>query len=71
MDSNIESAVAFFPDIEMGLTLKEAIEIAHKEALKWNKAAMLYNGSSVDRDENANRNGWQKKTLEHPIWHTR
>jgi len=36
---------------EMSLTLKEAIEIAQKEALKWNKAAMLYNGSSVDRDE--------------------
>ncbi|HHY21900.1 MAG TPA: hypothetical protein GX525_08485, partial [Bacilli bacterium] len=29
---------------EMSLTLKEAIEIAQKEALKWNKAAMLYNG---------------------------
>jgi len=51
MDSNIESEVAFFPDIEMGLTLKEALEIAHKEALKWNKEAMLYSGTSVDKDK--------------------
>ena len=51
MDSNIEFAVAFFPDIEMGLTLKEALEIAHKEALKWNKEAMLFSGTSVDRDK--------------------
>jgi len=32
MDSNIETEVAFFPDIELGLTLKEA--------LKWSKEAM-------------------------------
>ncbi|MGE7925732.1 hypothetical protein ACQKND_21440 [Viridibacillus arvi] len=51
MDSNIESEVAFFPDIEMGLTLKEALEMAHKEALKWNKEAMLYSGTSVDKDK--------------------
>ena len=51
MDSNIEFAVAFFPEIEMGLTLKDALEIAHKEALKWNKEAMLFSGTSVDRDK--------------------
>ncbi|WP_245844042.1 hypothetical protein [Oceanobacillus rekensis] len=27
------------------------MRLAQKEALKWNKEAMLYNGSSVDRDE--------------------
>lgn len=36
---------------ESSLTLKEAIEIAHIEALKWNKEASLYIGISVDRDE--------------------
>ncbi|WP_332634791.1 hypothetical protein [Halalkalibacter flavus] len=36
---------------KLSLTLKEAIEIAQNEALKWNKEAMLFNGSSVDRDE--------------------
>lgn len=51
MDSNKESAVSFSPDVEMGLTLKEALEIAHKEALKWNKEAMLYSGTSVDKDK--------------------
>ena len=51
MDSNIEFAVAFFPVVEMGLTLKEALEIAHIEALKWNKEAMLFSGTSVDRDK--------------------
>lgn len=35
----------------MGLTLKEAIEIAQKEALKWNEEAMLYSGNSVDKDK--------------------
>ncbi|MEY2373405.1 hypothetical protein [Lysinibacillus capsici] len=49
-DSNKKSEVAFSPDMEMGLTLKEAIEIAQKEALKWNKEAMLYSGNSVDKD---------------------
>lgn len=51
MDSNIEAEVAFSPVIEMGLTLKEALEIAHEEALKWNKKAMLYSGTSVDKDK--------------------
>lgn len=52
-DSKIESEaeVAFFPDTEMSLTLKEAIEIAQKEALQWNKEAMLYSGNSVDKDD--------------------
>jgi len=50
MGSNIEAEVVYFPDIEMGLTLKEALEIALKEALKWNKEAMLFSGTSVDRD---------------------
>ncbi len=63
MDSNIETEVAFFPDIELGLTLKEALEIAHKEALKWSKEAMLYTGTSVDRDKTptgmeGRRNHW-------------
>ncbi|WP_407268491.1 hypothetical protein [Radiobacillus sp. PE A8.2] len=35
---------------ELSLTLLEAIEIAQKEALKWNKEARLYFGISVDRD---------------------
>ena len=51
MDSNIESDAVFFPDIEEGLTLKEALEIAHKEALKWNEEAMLFSGTSVDGDK--------------------
>ncbi|MFJ7407100.1 MULTISPECIES: hypothetical protein [unclassified Lysinibacillus] len=51
IDSNIESEVAFFPDTEMSLTLKEAIEVAQKEALKWNKEAMLFSGNSVDNDK--------------------
>lgn len=38
-------------DVEMSLTLKDAIEVAQKEALKWNKEAMLFNGLSVDIDE--------------------
>jgi hypothetical protein len=38
-------------DTIIELTLKEAIEVAHKEAIKWNKDAMLFNGLSVDRDE--------------------
>ncbi|MGE7839800.1 hypothetical protein ACQKNX_03310 [Lysinibacillus sp. NPDC093712] len=50
MSSNKKSEVSFFPDTEMSLTLKEAIEIAQKEALKWNKEAMLYGGNSVDKD---------------------
>lgn len=51
MDSNIDSEVVFSPDMKMGLTLKEAIEIAQKEALKWNKEAMIYTGNSVDQDK--------------------
>lgn len=50
-DSNVVSEVTFFPGTEMGLTLKEALEIAHEEALKWNKKAMLYSGTSVDKDK--------------------
>ncbi len=50
MGSNIEVEVAYFPDVEMGLTLKAALEIAHKEALKWNKEALLFSGTSVDKD---------------------
>ncbi|WP_432355598.1 hypothetical protein [Sporosarcina sp. A2] len=50
-DSTVVSKVTFSPDTEMGLTLKEALEIAHKEALKWNKKAMLYSGTSVDKDK--------------------
>ncbi|MBB6454948.1 hypothetical protein HNQ94_003437 [Salirhabdus euzebyi] len=36
---------------ELSLTLQEAMEVAQKEALKWNKEARLYLGISVDRDE--------------------
>ncbi|REB06641.1 hypothetical protein DVB69_12430 [Sporosarcina sp. BI001-red] len=50
-DSNVVSEVTFTPNTEMDLTLKEALEIAHEEALKWNKKAMLYNGTSVDKDK--------------------
>jgi len=38
-------------DLEMSLTLREAIGIAHKEALKWNENARLLTGFSVDKDE--------------------
>jgi hypothetical protein len=47
----VENEKSEISNTEMSLTLKEAIEIAQKEALKWNKEAMLFNGSSVDRDE--------------------
>ncbi len=50
-DSTVVSKVTFSPNTEMDLTLKEALEIAHKEALKWNKKAMLYSGTSVDKDK--------------------
>ncbi|WP_010093233.1 hypothetical protein [Ornithinibacillus scapharcae] len=45
------SETTITPDTEESLTLNEAIDIAQKEALKWNKEALLYNGLSVDRDE--------------------
>ena len=48
-DCNLE--VESTSNTGMSLTLKEAIEIAQNEAIKWNKEAMLYSGSSVDRDE--------------------
>lgn len=48
---------------EVGLTLTEAIDIALKEALKWNKKANLYFGISVDKDKtqtgmNGKRKNW-------------
>ncbi|GAA0293621.1 hypothetical protein GGQ92_000037 [Gracilibacillus halotolerans] len=36
---------------ETGLTLNQAIKIALDAALKWNKEARLYNGTSVDIDK--------------------
>lgn len=47
----VENKKREISNTELSLTLKEATEIAHKEALKWNKEASLYIGISVDRDE--------------------
>ncbi len=49
IDSNLEAEP--FSNRETSLTLKEALEIAQKEAIKWNKEALFLNGMSVDRDE--------------------
>ncbi|WP_229720280.1 hypothetical protein [Oceanobacillus neutriphilus] len=33
------------------LTIKEAIELAYSDAVKWNEDAKLIDGTSVDNDE--------------------
>jgi len=50
-DTAIIQETAASSEIKTSLTLKEAIKAAHEEALKWNKGALLYNGSSVDKDQ--------------------
>ncbi|MDY0410408.1 hypothetical protein ACFFIS_16505 [Virgibacillus soli] len=51
MGLDIKVEPSFSSNMNRSLTLKEAIEIAQREALRWNKDAMLFFGLSVDRDE--------------------